>query len=885
MVSTPFREVFQVVSMLVDDVVSIAASADESLSAATTLVLATGTSSAGDMTVFPPMLQDLREREKIQTFNSHTARTTFLHTRDKQIRKFNTLHNSHTRTYTRDKPPAARNTVVNLSQHNLTQAEHNVLSLGLNFATPPKKIPFTEIIQQTEPKLRYLNKAAADNIRLLVTQALSTAKPPQPNLNKEERTAVKTLQSNASIHIIQADKGNATVVMDKTQYEQKIQDILHTPTYTELKRDLTPATERKLNAKLLELHRSNALPQQLYFRLRASSSRCPILFGQPKIHKPSVPLRPIISTRGSPCYETAKHLSDILQPLVGNTEHHINNSKHFIDILSQTTINPTDTLVSFDVESLFTSVPVNEACDIIKQRLTDDPSLSSRTQLTPQQIHDLLLTCLNSTSFRWRDTHYKQQQGAAMGSPLSPIIANIYMEHFESHALATAQHKPSLWLRYVDDIFTIWPHQADQLDDFLSHLNEQHSNISFTVETEHNHSLPFLDVLVTKTNAGTFSHQVYRKPTHTHRYLHYRSFHHPAVRQSVPNALVRRAHQISDKEHLRQELEHITDTLTTINQYPKHKINTQAPSHPNQAAKEQPITTVNLPYLGATSHKLQRIFKSANIQVRHTSSNKLHNSLHSHKDKHPKHKQPGVYRIPCECGKVYIGETGRSLETRLKEHKTCYRRSEWEKSAIVKHAQQSEHRINWEDSKLITSIKNWNTRRIREAIEIHTHDTVTQDTGLHINIWLPLINKPSNTSNDNNNNTLSPQHIPPSTSSSHISSPTSSQQRPRRQPRLPPTTTPIAGSRRRPHRHKSSTPPASTPTTNPDSNLRPRPTNSQVSSHRYTPPSTHSENNRTHQRPQHSTNSRRSARLRARLNRPLPSRWHVTWCGKASYDA
>ncbi|XP_071480074.1 uncharacterized protein [Diadema antillarum] len=230
-----------------------------------------------------------------------------------------------------------------------------------------------------------------------------------------------------------------------------------------------------------------------------------------------------------------------------------------------------------------------------------------------------------------------------------------------------------------------------------------------------------------------FSHQVYRKPTHTDRYLHYRSFHHPAVRQSVPNALVRRAHQISDKEHLRQELVHITDTLATISQYPKHKINTQAPSHPNQAAKEQPITTVNLPYLGATSHKLQRIFKSASIQVRHTSSNKLHNSLHSHKDKHPKHKQPGVYRIQCECGKVYIGGTGRSLETRLKEHKTCYRRSEWEKSAIVKHAQQSEHRINWEDSKLITSIKNWNTRRIREAIEIHTHDTVTQDTGLHIN--------------------------------------------------------------------------------------------------------------------------------------------------------
>ena len=62
-----------------------------------------------------------------------------------------------------------------------------------------------------------------------------------------------------------------------------------------------------------------------------------------------------------------------------------------------------------------------------------------------------------------------------------------------------------------------------------------------------------------------------------------------------------------------------------------------------------------------------------------------------------------------------------------------YRLSEWEKSAIVKHAQQHEHRIMWDDTQLITSINNWNTRSVREAIEIHRHDTVPQDPGLHIN--------------------------------------------------------------------------------------------------------------------------------------------------------
>ncbi|XP_072182187.1 uncharacterized protein [Diadema setosum] len=142
----------------------------------------------------------------------------------------------------RPAPPATKDTVINLGQHHLSDTERNGLSLGLNFAVAPKKVPFSEIIQQVEPKLRFLTKAAADNIRLKVAQALSDAKPPKPNITKEERAAIKDLRHNKTIHILQAYKDNATVVMDKQDYDKKIQDLIDDPkTYSKLKRDPTPA--------------------------------------------------------------------------------------------------------------------------------------------------------------------------------------------------------------------------------------------------------------------------------------------------------------------------------------------------------------------------------------------------------------------------------------------------------------------------------------------------------------------------------------------------------------------------------------------------------------------------------------------------------------------
>ena len=275
-----------------------------------------------------------------------------------------------------------------------------------------------------------------------------------------------------------------------------------------------------LNTKWTNNYFPLTVQDHLYKQLQSLSGMTPLLYGLLKIHKPEIPLRPIASFINSPSYQLSKHLVHLLSPLVRNTSSFVKNSTEFAAFISDQIITDGAVLVSFDVVSLFTNVPVELACQVAGVRLHADDSLCGWTALSPDEIPRLLRFCLNATSIAYQGEWYQQTLGTAMGSPVSVTVANVVKEDVEERALASFPTPPPSWKRFVDDTCT-----ASLLNSFHSHLNSIESSIEFTYEMEDQQKLPFLDLLIKHHLDGTLSTTVYRKKTHTDKQLDFQSHH------------------------------------------------------------------------------------------------------------------------------------------------------------------------------------------------------------------------------------------------------------------------------------------------------------------------------------------------------------------------
>ena len=243
-----------------------------------------------------------------------------------------------------------------------------VLYSGLKHSVTPKQIPTGAIVSSVEAVLssQYeLSESTKDNIRSRVTSTLQSASLPNSNLTTDEQRALKRLKTDQNIVILPADKGRVTVVMDKTNYNDKMDSLVNDKqTYEVLKRDPTPALQRKLNNKLLTLKKTDKIDFRRYNRLRCSVPQPPKLYGLPKLHKPNIPMRPIVSFCGSPTYQLSKYLINVPTPLTDESRHKLQSTENFIDAIKTIQIPDDPELhVSFDVKSLFTSIPLDLALD------------------------------------------------------------------------------------------------------------------------------------------------------------------------------------------------------------------------------------------------------------------------------------------------------------------------------------------------------------------------------------------------------------------------------------------------------------------------------------------------------------------------------------------
>ena len=249
-------------------------------------------------------------------------------------------------------------------------------------------------------------------------------------------------------------------------------------------------------------------------------------------------------------YGTARWVADILAPVVRKTHHHLQNSADLVNTLSQIRVDEDESLSSFDVIALFTSVPVEESLTLIYERLTDGPSLTDRTALSPQQVTDLLGICLTTTYFKYDGSFYAQIEGAAMGSAVSPIVANLFIEDYEGKALEAYQDQPKYWGRYVDDALAVI--KTAIIEPATQHMNAQHTSIQWTSELEADWKLPMLDTLATRMSDGSLKFNVHRKPTPTDQYLQFQSHQPMEHKMGVIRTLTHRADTIisapQDKE-------------------------------------------------------------------------------------------------------------------------------------------------------------------------------------------------------------------------------------------------------------------------------------------------------------------------------------------------
>ena len=615
--------------------------------------------------------------------------------------------------------------VINISNTPLTPDQEKLLAHGPNYAIMPKEPPITQYVAAVENACTKLEEGKAEEFRVQVKSAIQKIKPPRSNLTRGERRAIAELKKDKSRMILTADKGVALVVLKTEDYLKKAEELLNQNTYRALTSDPTMRLKNKMINLLKFIKSKGGITEELYRRLYPIGAGSPKFYGLPKIHKPGMPLRPIVSSIGAVTYHTSKEVARILKPLMGKSIHHVKNTQDFIVSIKGIHLSEDQCMVSYDVKALFTSVPTTKACIIIKQRL-EDTELNQRTSLSIDDIISLLEFCITSTYFSFQGKFYEQVEGAAMGSPLSPIVANIYMENFEVEAIRSAPIPPQFWKRYVDDTFTIL--ESSKKEEFLEHLNSIDQQIQFTAEEpREDGAMPFLDILVSPGRDGSLSTSVYRKPTHTDLYLQWESHHPLSSKYSVIGTLQHRANTIcSNPQLLHEEEKHLHQALKRC-QYPnwalnkvKHKM--RNPGTRTTAKRNSNITQrsyIVVPYYAGLSENIKNIGKKFGVQVHCKGGTTIKNLLMAPKDKDPMLKQSGViYRYHCDrvdCDEEYVGESSRTFGERFKEHLKS-------PSPIYDHSNISGHKVTINNFEIVGREDLNQMRTIKEAIYIRVND-------------------------------------------------------------------------------------------------------------------------------------------------------------------
>lgn len=652
------------------------------------------------------------------------------------------------------------NCIFNLSSRRLTPRETKILMLGLDFCIPFYKKDWLKHYISVEKICNTIQDCARSNllrngvdyneiiskINELGNRNFKRMQAQWRNITsrvfkREDIEVLKELGSNKDVIIVKPDKGKGVVIMNRDDYLRKMKVILNDNTkFRKVNGDLFDINvklEDKLNRLLRPIRKD--IGDENYNFIYASGSAPGIMFGQPKVHKLDNPLRPIVSSIGTAGYNLAKFLQPLVIPLTCN-QYTVKNSKTFVDEITKLNLPSNYFLASYDVESLFTNVPLEETLDIILENYNS----SSFFGLTKNIVKKFFKFATSESCFLFNGDLFSQVDGVSMGSSLGPLFADAFLCHNEAKWLEKCplDCKPLLYRRYVDDTFLVFRNENEN-EKFFKYINNQHSNIKFTCEKEENHKLAFLDVLISK-DTHKLSTGVYRKPTFTGLGLSWFSFCPEIYKLNSIKTLLERAYGIcSDNFTLHEEFSKLKEYFITNNYNSNlfHKMvnkflcKKREPQGTVMIEASKLIKYIKMPFYGKIScdfrkslnNVLKNNFPAINFKIIFTNEFRI-GSFFNHKDRMPDLMCSNiVYKFTCpSCTAGYIGCSSRSFKIRIFEHLGKSYRSgrllnTMPFSAIRDHSHKEDHSFSVSDFEIIAKCKNSKDALLCEKLLINKY--------------------------------------------------------------------------------------------------------------------------------------------------------------------
>ncbi|XP_058840422.1 uncharacterized protein LOC131695902 [Topomyia yanbarensis] len=622
--------------------------------------------------------------------------------------------------------------IENKTNHEIPDYLERTLLLGPNFNIQSKSsIPYVRLVADVETSIK--SKPQADDIRAEVSTIISNYVNYQNQPRTKENDWIhkdivrsrKFLRENPDIYVIKADKGNKTVLMSGTEYHEKMTTMVNdASTYKQRKDNPSNRVLKMLNSIIEQWWLDQHIDRATKHKLKMYNCTPPRIYGLPKIHKENCPLRPVISTIGSATYHMAQYLSGILNNLVGKTEYHVRNSFEFAKEISKIRVPEGCVMYSLDVVSLYTNIPVNKVYEYVEERWNE---VAQTTTIPWDSFKQAMKTVLEASFFQYDGKFYDQIFGVPMGSPLSPVVANIVMEKLEGEALEGLKQKGIsliVYQRYVDDYFLVG--KENEIETVIEEFNEQHTSIKFTVEKESNESIRFLDLLLSRN--GEKIDKKWLPKQKTGRYLDYTSESPYTHKKNTAIALMDRALKLTDANKREESITEASNILRA-NNYPEHIIKSVLKQRVDilyntlqtRSADEQTAKYISIPYIPCLSEKIGKVLRKNNLNAAYKPNDKIKNTIFTMlKDKIPKMQQTNVvYSIPCGgcTNKEYIGQTSQTLEKRISQHKNSIRTST-SITGLTQHTRECGHHFNFNETRILERINHESNRLTAEVLHI-----------------------------------------------------------------------------------------------------------------------------------------------------------------------